>query len=165
MDRQKKEKCRWGAMKSHEKKAVGIVVEAIDRSRILDLLVLWEQAGLPCRPMGRDMPSLIEKEIESNPSLWIGAWDGRRLVGAVFASDDGRKGWINRLAIHPDYRGRGIAGMLVRRAEEELEKRGREVLAVLIEDYNKESMEIFNHLGYARENEIFYFTKRKRPEA
>ena len=83
------------------------------------------------------------------------------MVGAAIASDDCRKGWINRLAVHPKARGKGIGGSLIRYCEGILRKRGRLLFCVHIEDYNKESMEVFGHHGYKKEEGIFYFTKRE----
>ncbi|MCK4718873.1 MAG: GNAT family N-acetyltransferase [Thermoplasmata archaeon] len=145
--------------------AGSIEIRPISAGQIQALLSLWKDAGLPCRPTGRDRIEHIAREMEEEPRLWLGAWEGERLVGAVFASDDGRKGWINRLAVHPEYRSQGLARVLVERAEEVLRRRGREVLAVLIEDDNPTSMDVFTHLGYVREEHIIYYTKRDRPEA
>ena len=103
--------------------------------------------------------------MKEHPEHWIGAWDDNELVGMVLVTDDGRKGWLNRMAVHPDYQGQGLARRLMEEAENLLRSRGREVIAVQIEDYNKHSMEIFMHLGYKREDHILYFTKRNRPEA
>jgi len=80
--------------------------------------------------------------------VYLGAFDGHRLVGAVLGTHDTRKGWINRLAVHPDYRRRGIARRLVRFAERELRKQGLEMFAALIEPRNAASEAVFRHLGY-----------------
>ncbi|MBE0712033.1 MAG: GNAT family N-acetyltransferase, partial [Candidatus Aminicenantes bacterium] len=76
---------------------------------------------------------------------------------------DGRKGWINRLAVDAALRKRGIGAFLVREAEGWLESRGMDILACLIEDDNAVSMAVFEKLGYKKHPEIIYFAKRKYP--
>lgn len=122
---------------------------------------LWTDAELPFRPKGRDSLQNLKKQRLRDPQLFVGAFLGPTLVGAVIASDDGRKGWINRLAILPSARGKGVATMLVRHCERILRKRGRLLLCVHIEAYNTESLKLFKHLGYNKEEDIFYCTKRE----
>ena len=140
-----------------------ISISNISEEDIPLVLELWTDAGLRFRPHGRDRTKLIKEEIAQGPDLWIGAWDDNRLVGVVFASDDGRKGWINRLAVHPEYRMKGVARMLVEEAEKALRKRGRGILAVLIDDDNSTGMDVFSRIGYVREDHIIYYTKRDGP--
>ena len=125
---------------------------------------LWEEAGLPCRPNGRDTRENIASQMRSNCSIYLVAEEDGRMVGAVLGTHDGRKGWINRLAVAPDQRRRGIAAMLVRAVEERLLERGIEIFACQIEDWNETSMTVFDRLGYTRHDDIIYFTKRLRPD-
>jgi len=82
------------------------------------------------------------------------------MVGVALLSHDGRKGWINRLAVHPDYRHRGIAAALISRSETILRKRGLHIFCAHIEADREESMRLLEKSGYSHETEIFYFTKR-----
>jgi ribosomal protein S18 acetylase RimI-like enzyme len=131
-------------------------------SELDKLPVLWTEAGLPYRPQGRDSMPNLKAQLMAAPDLFIGAFSEDRLLGAVIASDDGRKGWINRLAVHPSARNAGIGKGLVRACEDALRRRGRELFAVLIERDNEESMEFFEKTGYKFEEDILYYTKRER---
>jgi len=126
------------------------------------LAELWADSGLPYRPRGRDSMSNLRTQLRASPDLFIGAFSKERLLGVVIASDDGRKGWINRLAVHPSSRNTGIGRELVRACEDALRKRGRELFAVLIEKDNEGSAEFFESLGYKFETGILYYTKRER---
>ena len=87
------------------------------------IIKLWERAGLPSRPKGRDSKRAIERQMVSAPDLLIGAFDQGKLVGIVIGSYDGRmKGWINRLATDPERRRMGIAQRLINAVERNLEK-------------------------------------------
>jgi len=99
--------------------------------------------------------------LKTNPESFLGAFVDGDLVGVTITSDDGRKGWINRLAVVPETRGKGVAMRLIRESERILRKRGRHLFCVQIEDYNKGSMKLFEKAGYKREDDIIYFTKRE----
>jgi len=125
---------------------------------------LWEEAGLSHRPKGRDQKSLVEKEIAANPDLFLGAFEDNRLVGTIIGTFDGRKGWINRLAVHPDYRGKGYGKELVAACEDALKRRGAEIICALVEDYSTESLALFGRVGYLVGDDIVYLSKRESPD-
>jgi GNAT superfamily N-acetyltransferase len=89
--------------------------------------------------------------------------DGK-LVGTVLGSHDGRKGWINRLAVSPAHRRRGIGGRLVAEVESRFAALGIEIFACLIEGWNEDSLATFQRLGYKPFPDIKYLTKRVQPD-
>jgi ribosomal protein S18 acetylase RimI-like enzyme len=125
------------------------------------LLELWRDAGLTLRPKGREHPDTLRHELETYPDNYIGAFAGPRLVGVVVATWDGRRGWINRLAVHPELRRRGLAQRLIGAAEQELRGRGALVLGVLIEPDNEASLELFRRVGYEDTPAALYRSKRE----
>lgn len=128
------------------------------------LIELWDDSDLPYKPEGRDRRDRIERELEAANAVFLVASEGDRIAGSVFGTHDGRKGWINRLAVAPEYQRRGVARMLVERVEEILLALGIEITACLIEDWNGDSMKVFEKLGYTRHSDIIYFSKRKDPD-
>ncbi len=124
------------------------------------LLALWRDADLPYRPNGRDSRSSIKNQMEHGPELFLGAFQDDRLVGSVIATFDDRKGWINRLAVAPRSRRKGVARVLVQRAELALRKRGAEVIAALVERENSPSLALFQECGYHVHHDIVYLSKR-----
>jgi ribosomal protein S18 acetylase RimI-like enzyme len=143
------------------KRSSKVILRPLKAKELASLITLWKEAGLPSRPRGRDSLSNLRRQRLRDPELFVGAFIGSRLVGAAIASDDGRKGWINRLAVAPGARRRGIATLLTRHCEDILRSRGRPLFCALIEAYNHESMKLFEHLGYCKEEDIFYYTKRE----
>jgi ribosomal protein S18 acetylase RimI-like enzyme len=133
-----------------------------DYDRVMEL---WAEGGLPLKPRGRDSRENITRQIEMPNVLFLVAEeeDGSRIIGTVLATHDGRKGWINRLAVDAALRKRGLGARLVREAEGRLEALGMDILACLIEDDNAVSMAVFEKLGYKKHPEIIYFAKRKYP--
>ena len=126
------------------------------------MIELWKRASLPFKPKGRESKQMIEKHIEAFPDLFIGAFHEGKLVGVVIGSYDGRmKGWINRLAVDPQCRRKGVAQQLIEAAEKALEKRGATIFCALIETPNDESLRLFRKMGYIPHEEVLYVTKRK----
>lgn len=130
------------------------------------IIQLWTRAGLPFKPKGRDSRQMIKRQMVTSPGLSVGIFDQEKLVGLVIGSYDTRmKGWINRLAVDPRYRRRGIAQKLVKKVEESLEKQGVAVFGALIETPNKESLQLFRKMGYSTHPDIVYVSKRKSRDA
>lgn len=124
------------------------------------ILDLWETCDIPYRPAGRDARSNVAAALKERPAYWLGAYDDDLLVGVVVGTDDGRKGWINRLAVHPDYHNRGIGTELVDRLEAAFDANGIDVIAALIEGENDRSQAFFTDCGYESSN-VRYYSKRE----
>ncbi|MGB9906313.1 MAG: GNAT family N-acetyltransferase, partial [Candidatus Saccharicenans sp.] len=118
----------------------------------------------PLKPKGRDSREEISRQLQQPEIIFLVAEAEGRVIGTVLASHDGRKGWINRLAVDPSVRGRGLAQKLVRLAEQELEKEGLRMFAALIEEDNLPSIKLFQKLGYVHHPEIKYFTRKLSPD-
>ncbi len=128
------------------------------------VIKLWEAAGLPYKPRGRDSRSAIEQQLRLPTAIYLVAELDGQIVGSVLGTHDGRKGWINRVAVHPDHRRKGIARRLVEAVERRCLELGIEIFAALIEDWNETSMKVFARLGYVKHDDIFYYSKRLHPD-
>ncbi|MDI6690886.1 MAG: GNAT family N-acetyltransferase [Candidatus Bathyarchaeota archaeon] len=129
-----------------------------------EMIKLWSKAKLPFKPNGRDSKEAIAARMKANPEFFIGAFEGNRLIGTVIVSCDMRKGWINRLAVDPEFRFRGVAKALIVESEKILRKHGIRIVCALIEDYNTASKNLFKKLGYVEHHDIIYFSKRESEE-
>lgn len=128
------------------------------------LIALWEAARLPYRPQGRDAREAFARQIREPTAIYLVAELEGTLVGSVLGTHDGRKGWINRLAVHPERRRRGIARRLVGEIERRLRAGGIEIVAALVEDWNATSLRVFERLGYVCHHDIHYMSKRANPD-
>jgi ribosomal protein S18 acetylase RimI-like enzyme len=147
------------------REALGVGIREYRTGDYESVLALWAGAGLPFKPEGRDRRKIVDSQVRQPNVIFLVAESEGRLVGTVLATHDGRKGWINRLAVDPAYRGRGIGSRLVRETETRLEALGMDVLACLIEEGNDASVRTFETLGYERHPEIHYFVKKRYPGA
>ena len=129
------------------------------------ILNLWLEAGLTFKPKGRDSRSKMSKEMALDGVAYFGLYENQQLIAVGIANYDGRRGWINRLAVHPDNRGRNLAGTIIAECENFLRSKGAMVMTALIEDINSPSMSTFQKAGYACEKSWLYFAKRESNDA
>jgi ribosomal protein S18 acetylase RimI-like enzyme len=125
------------------------------------LIILWNDAQLLFKPKGRDKRDKIEYELKQGRNIFLIAEINRKIVGSVFGTHDGRKGWINRLAVDPEFQRQDIAKKLIAEVEDRFSELGIDIIACLVEDWNAKSLQVFEKLGYEKHSDIVYFSKRK----
>jgi len=132
-----------------------------------ELMALWQRAGLhSLKPLGRDSRAGLARQLASPVQTILGLELNGQLVGAVVATHDSRKGWINRLVVHPDHRRRGYAARLIEAAEETLREQDIHVIAALVVSDNHPSLALFRKAGYSEiDSGIHYLTKRDSDDA
>jgi len=131
-----------------------------------NVVELWRNTGLEIRLNGRDNPNQIEKQLKSENVILLGKFGGGVLLGVVLVTHDGRKGWMNRLAVNPDYQRKGVAKELIISTEKLLfEEIGIEIYSAIISKENLKSDNFFESIGYEKWDKIYYFSKRVRPDS
>lgn len=125
---------------------------------------LWTRANLPFKPKARDSRESIANQMAAHPDFFLGAFEDDHLVGIAILSSDIRKGWINRLAVDPNYRRLGVAKELIKRSEEILREHGIKLFCALIDDDNTPSKGLFRACDYVEHRDIIYFSKRESEE-
>ncbi len=135
---------------------------AADYDAVLDL---WNKTNAKPRVSGRDGRAAFEHQLGQFPGLYLVAENAGRLIGVVLGTHDHRKGWINRLAVLPPYRRRGIGRALAQACDAAIRAGGIEIVAALVEEGNDASMSLFRDLGYKTDVAVTYFRKLDRPDA
>ena len=139
-------------------------IRPLDISDYGNIVRLWQICGLPYKPSGRDSYKAMKKEFRRDETCFFGLFDDDKLIGTVIGSSDGRKGWINRLVIDPDYRGKKLAHRLIKECEDHFYNLDISVIACLIEDINTPSLSTFKNAGYIISGDILYCSKRSSQE-
>lgn len=130
------------------------------------ILELWQRSGLSTfRPQGRDSREAFTRQMKDGLQTALGLVHQDQLLGVVLITHDGRKGWINRLAVDPAHRGQGYGKKLILAAEQTLKAQNIHVIAVLVKRENQTSMALFKKAGYQVAEDICYLSKRDSIEA
>lgn len=113
-----------------------------------EALVLWSSAE-HLGPVPRDE---VEQKLQRDPELFLAAdrvdGDSRALVGVVMGSSDGRRGWIARLVVAAEERGRGIGQALVEELERRFLQSGITRVNLLVLSDNAGGRAFWERLGY-----------------
>ena len=118
------------------------------------LLTLWQAAGTS--PSVTDTIADIRGAIESPASVLVAEAD-QRIVGSLIATFDGWRGNMYRMAVHPDYRRRGIGRALVKEGERRLIKQGVKRITALVEEKYPWATAFWSSVGYEIEPGIIRF--------
>ena len=118
------------------------------------LLTLWQAAGTS--PSVTDTITDIRRAIESSASVLVAEVD-QHIVGSLTATFDGWRGNMYRIAVHPDYRRRGIGRALVTAGEKRLVKLGAKRITALVEEKYPEAVAFWSDVGYEIEPGIVRF--------
>lgn len=118
-----------------------------------DVMALWTSV------FGYDAPhndpaTSIRNKMAVQPELFFVAVADGRLVGTVMGGYDGHRGWMYSLAVAPEFRRRGVGGMLVRHLERALAVRGCLKMNLQVQASNAEVAAFYEKLGYRIEPRI-----------
>ncbi len=115
-----------------------------DERQILDL---WIESGLvvPLNNPQRD----IKRKLKVNHELLLVGVLGNKVVATCMAGYEGHRGWINYLAVSPEYRRRGFATALMKAAEDKLRKMGCPKINVQIRASNQEVIRFYESVGFS----------------
>ena len=101
----------------------------------------------------------LERFLERNAGLSFVARDAQKLVAAVLCGHDGRRGYIDQLAVLPSHRRQGIGRSLVSRCLFNLMRVGIRRWHLFVPEDNATALAFWNNLGWARSDEMVSMTR------
>ncbi len=105
----------------------------------------------------------IEKYLKRNPTTSFVAECGGRIIGAIMAGHDGRRGYIHHTAVLPAYREQGTAKKLVDCALAALDREGIIKANLVVFGDNALGNGFWEHIGFAERKDLVYRDKVIRP--
>ena len=116
------------------------------------VIALWRQCDLvqPWNDPKRD----IQRKLQVRPDLFlVGAVNGK-IVATVMAGYEGHRGWLNYLAVAPEFQRRGYGRAIVAAAEALLREVGAPKINLQIRTSNKAVVEFYQRLGYSMDDVV-----------
>ncbi len=122
-----------------------------------EVVELWKSSGLILRP-GDDLDG-IKLKLQRDSDLFLVAEDNEQIAGVVMGAWDGRRGWINHLAVKPNPRRAGIGSSLVGELERRLFEKGAKKVNAQIYQWNSASFDFFRSVGYEVHSDLVLIGK------
>ena len=102
----------------------------------------------------------IARYLKRNPSTCFVAEEEGRIVGAVLAGHDGRRGHISHTAVDSAFRRRGIGGQLVAHTMAALEQEGITKVNLVVFSRNETGNAFWESMGFTVRTDLTYRDRR-----
>ena len=122
------------------------------------VIALWRQ----CEGIGlsdADSRQNLASYLARNPGMSFVAEHKKKVVGAVLCGHDARRGYLHHLAVHPDYRLRGIGIKLVGHCMDALRSAGIQKCHLFIFADNADGFAFWQKAGWNRRQDIGVISK------
>lgn len=115
---------------------------------------LWLRAGINVGPS--DSREGISQRLQRDEDLFLVALDkNEHVIGAVLGGFDGRRGWVNHLAVEPQLQRSGVGRALLETIEERLRARGCLKVNLLVAGNNTRVLGFYEKQGFQRDDVVF----------
>ena len=118
---------------------------------------LWKRCSLVVPQ--NDPAEDIRKKLDFQPELFFVALFNDRVIGSIMVGYEGHRGWLNYLAVLPDFQRSGYARRLVEKAIAELRKLSCLKVNLQVRRSNISAVEFYKHLGF-EEDDVVSLGKR-----
>ena len=115
---------------------------------------LWQACDLT-RPWNNPQKDIARK-LELQRELFLVGEVKGRIVSTVMAGYDGHRGWINYLAVHPDFCRQGIGSKLMDAAQTLLLELGCPKINLQVRSINESAIAFYKTLGYVQDEVVSY---------
>ena len=90
----------------------------------------------------------VASELKNPLSLWLVAMEGERLAGYIGSQSVLGESDMMNVAVHPDFRRRGIAEALVLELARALKEKGNHSLSLEVRQSNEPAKKLYEKLGF-----------------
>jgi GNAT superfamily N-acetyltransferase len=123
-----------------------MLIRAYVPSDFAAVTALWDATGISIHynDPSKDIPRMLATH---NCQLYVGTVDDR-VMASIMVGHEGHRGWLYKLAVLPEFQGKGYGRDLVRQAERWLVARGMPKVNLMIRDTNIKVRQFYERLGY-----------------
>jgi ribosomal protein S18 acetylase RimI-like enzyme len=136
-------------------------IRPFDLSDEENVIKLWTDCGLvvPWNNPHSDIQRKIKVQAEG---FLVAVADGQ-IISTVMAGYEGHRGWINYLAVNPQYRYTGIGRSMMEAAEAYLRAAGCPKINLQVRSSNAGVIEFYNRIGF-KMDDVVSLGKRLEPD-
>jgi ribosomal protein S18 acetylase RimI-like enzyme len=123
-----------------------------------EVMALWAATeGLTLRAV--DSAEALTSYVARNPGLSFVARDGGRLVAAVLAGTDGRRGYLQHLAVAPSHRRQGLGTSLAERVLRQLGALGIAKCHLFVRRDHIQGRKFWEQLGWTARDDVLLMSR------
>ncbi len=130
-----------------------VKIREMDIADYDDVIKLWGQnEGMSLRDA--DSKESINNYLIRNPNLSFVAVSANEIVGAVLVGTDGRRGYLQHLAVSSNFRGKSLGRELVSQAISALANVGVPKTHLFVYNENVNAQQFYEKLGWFPRDEV-----------
>ncbi|HBN6204324.1 TPA: GNAT family N-acetyltransferase [Vibrio parahaemolyticus] len=130
-----------------------VKIREMDIADYDDVIKLWGQTeGMSLRDA--DSKESINNYLIRNPNLSFVAVSANEVVGAVLVGTDGRRGYLQHLAVSSNFRGKSLGRKLVSQAISALANVGVPKTHLFVYNENVNAQQFYEKLGWFPRDEV-----------
>ena len=139
---------------------MGVVIQEMSIEDYDEMRELWEASeGIQVTDI--DSRESIERFLNRNAGLSFVAREDGKLVGGVLCGHDGRRGYIDHLAVRSSNRRQGVGRSLVSRCLFHLMRMGIRRWNLFVLEDNQDARSFWTHLGWAERVELVTMSRQE----
>jgi N-acetylglutamate synthase len=143
-----------------QKTAGQVVFRPLRPRDIVPVLRFWRSLdGVFLHRNGEDSASGIAAYLRRNPGFSFVAEHKGRIVGALMAGHDGRRGFIHHLGVASRCRRKGIANKLLGMSLGQFRRAGIRKCVLFVLKDNKKAQSFYWHIGWKNEDAVLLYSK------
>ena len=117
-----------------------------------EVVSLWERCGLvvPWNDPHKD----IQRKLRVQPELFLVGLLKDEIIATAMAGYEGHRGWINYLAVHPDYQRSGFGRLMMKAVEARFKAMGCPKMHVQVRTSNRGVIDFYEAIGFVRDDVV-----------
>lgn len=136
-----------------------ISIRALQREDYAALTALWQATPGMGMDSASDNPQVFARFLARNPTLNYAAFHNATLIGVAMCGEDGRRGTLYHVAVHPDFQHQGIAHALVAKCEMALKALGIPKARLMVLRDNVSAQHHWAKSGWENPAQVLYYSK------
>jgi ribosomal protein S18 acetylase RimI-like enzyme len=116
------------------------------------VIELWERCALT---KSWNNPKLdIERKLRVNPEMFLVGIIDSKVAATVMGGYEGHRGWVNYLAVDPEYRRQGLGRQMMEAVEKKLLEKGCPKINLQIRTGNTAAVNFYDSIGYKTDDVV-----------